>query len=70
MGLEVVVRRAGDGPAQRGGRSSLWHFPQAPRIERGDIVELQDGTRVYVTEYSRDLGHGAPAVLNIDGFRV
>ena len=41
-----------------------------PRIERGDIVELQDGTRVYVTEYSRDLGHGAPAVLNIDGFRV
>lgn len=40
------------------------------RIERGDIVELVDGSRVYVTDYTRDLGLGAPAVLQIQGFRA
>jgi hypothetical protein len=38
------------------------------RIERGDIIELRNGTRIYVTEYSRDLSHGAPALLEINGF--
>lgn len=41
-----------------------------PRIEPGDIVELHDGTRIYVTGYTRNLTHGAPAVLELEGFRV
>lgn len=40
-----------------------------PRIERGDIISLKDGSRVYVTDYARDLSHGAPAKLDITGFR-
>lgn len=38
------------------------------RIEPGDLVEISDGTRVYVTDYSRDLSNGAPAALSIQGF--
>jgi hypothetical protein len=41
-----------------------------PRIEPGDIVELHDGTRLYVTSYSRDLTRGAAATLDIEGFRA
>lgn len=40
------------------------------RVERGDIIELSDGSRLYVTDYSRDLSHGAAALLNVHGFRV
>lgn len=40
-----------------------------PRVERGDIIALKDGSRVYVTDYARDLSHGAPAKLDITGFR-
>jgi hypothetical protein len=40
------------------------------RIEEGDIIELRDGSRIYVTGYRRDLSHGAPAVLQIDGFGI
>ncbi len=40
------------------------------RIERGDIVQLRDGSRVYVTDFNRDLSIGAPAVLNVSGFRA
>jgi hypothetical protein len=40
-----------------------------PRIERGDIIALKDGSRVYVTDYARDLSIGAPATLDITGFR-
>lgn len=40
-----------------------------PRIERGDIISLKDGSRIYVTDYSRDLSHGSPATLDISGFR-
>lgn len=40
-----------------------------PRIERGDIISLKDGSRVYVMDYARDLSHGAPATLEITGFR-
>jgi len=39
-----------------------------PRIEPGDIIGLPDGTRLYVTGYRRNLTHGAPAVLELDGF--
>ena len=41
-----------------------------PRIENGDIIQLQDGTRIYVTGYRRDLSPGAPAVLEIQGFQA
>ena len=41
-----------------------------PRIEPGDILELHDGTRIYVTDYTRDLSHGAPALLELQGFRA
>lgn len=40
------------------------------RIERGDIIQLVDGSRVYVTDYARDLSSGAPAVLQVSGFRA
>jgi len=41
-----------------------------PLIEKGDILRLPDGSRLYVVDYSRDLSHGAPAVLSVKGFRV
>lgn len=41
-----------------------------PRIEPGDIIELNDGSRLYVTDYSRDLTRGAAAVLDVQGFRI
>lgn len=41
-----------------------------PAIERGDILQLPDGSRLYVNDFSRDLAHGAPAVLSVKGFRV
>jgi hypothetical protein len=41
-----------------------------PRIEPGDIVQLPDGSKVYVTDYHRDLSPGAPAVLDLQGFQV
>lgn len=41
-----------------------------PRIEPGDIVQLPDGSRIYVTSYTRDLSRGAPAVLDLEGFRA
>lgn len=40
------------------------------RVQPGDILGLPDGTRLYVTGYSRDLTHGAPAVLSVQGFQV
>lgn len=41
-----------------------------PPLERGDILQLPDGSRIYVTGYSRDLSRGAPALLSVKGFRV
>lgn len=41
-----------------------------PRIEVGDILQLPDQSRVYVLGYKRDLTPGAPAILDIEGFRV
>jgi len=40
-----------------------------PRIEPGDIVELPDTSRVFVTDYERQLTRGTPALLTIRGFR-
>lgn len=41
-----------------------------PRVEPGDILQLPDGSRLYVTNYRRDLSHGSPALLDVEGFRV
>lgn len=41
-----------------------------PRIEPGDLLAMPDGTRFYVTGYSRDLSPGAAAVLQVDGFQI
>jgi hypothetical protein len=41
-----------------------------PRIQEGDILALPDGSRLYVTDYSRDLSYGAPAMLDVQGFAV
>lgn len=41
-----------------------------PRVEPGDILELPDQSRLYVTNYRRDLSPGSPAVLEVEGFRV
>lgn len=41
-----------------------------PRVEPGDILQLPDASRLYVTGYRRDLSPGAPAVLEIEGFRA
>jgi hypothetical protein len=41
-----------------------------PRIEPGDILQLSDGSRLYVTGYTRDLTRGAAALLDVQGFKV
>ena len=41
-----------------------------PRIEPGDILGLPGGDRLFVTDYSRDLGRGSAAVLSVQGFRA
>jgi hypothetical protein len=41
-----------------------------PRIEPGDIIELFDGSRLYVVDYTRDLTSGSPATLEVSGFRA
>jgi hypothetical protein len=41
-----------------------------PRIEPGDILQLPDASRLYVTGYRRDLSPGAAAVLEIEGLRA
>jgi len=41
-----------------------------PRIEPGDIVELYDGSRLYVLDYKRNLSSGSTNVLELTGFRA
>lgn len=41
-----------------------------PRIEPGDIVQLFDGSRIYVTDYQRTLTFGTSAVLDLVGFQA
>lgn len=40
-----------------------------PALERGDILQLPDGSRLYVLTYSRDLTRGSAAMLSVQGFR-
>jgi hypothetical protein len=41
-----------------------------PRIEPGDLLQLPDGSRLYVTGYRRMLHRDAPAVLEVEGFQA
>ncbi|MNG09144.1 hypothetical protein D3C84_925480 [compost metagenome] len=41
-----------------------------PALERGDILQLPDGSRLYVLSFSRDLTRGSAAMLSVQGFRV
>ena len=41
-----------------------------PRIEVGDILQLPDNSRLFVTGYSRDLSRGSAATLDVQGFRT
>ena len=41
-----------------------------PALERGDILQLPDGSRLYVLTFSRDLTRGSAAMLSVQGFRV
>jgi hypothetical protein len=41
-----------------------------PRIEPGDILELPDTSRLYVTDYDRTLTRGSESTLKVSGFRV
>lgn len=40
------------------------------RVQVGDILELPDETRVFVTGFDRNLSHGAPATLQVQGFQI
>ena len=40
-----------------------------PALERGDILLLPDGSRLYVLTFSRDLTRGSAAMLSVQGFR-
>jgi hypothetical protein len=41
-----------------------------PSIERGDILEMPDSSRFYVTDYSRETGRGKPHTFSVTGFRI
>lgn len=41
-----------------------------PRIEKGDIIELADGSRLWVEDYRRDCTSGTSATLEVQGFRA
>ena len=41
-----------------------------PRIEKGDIIEFEDGSRLLVQTFSNDYSRGALATMQINGFRV
>lgn len=49
-----------------------WNFDMIdiPQLEPGDLLQLPDNSRLYVTGFSRDLSRGAPANLSVTGFRV
>ena len=40
------------------------------RVQVGDILELPDETRLFVTGFDRNLSHGAPATLQVQGFQI
>jgi aryl-phospho-beta-D-glucosidase BglC (GH1 family) len=39
-----------------------------PRIEYGDILKFPDGSRIYVTDYTRPLGRESDVTLQVKGF--
>lgn len=41
-----------------------------PRIERGDILEFEDGSRLLVDDFTNDYTRGSAAVMEVSGFRV
>ena len=41
-----------------------------PRIEKGDIVEFDDGSRLMVQSFSNDYSRGSRATMQINGCRV
>lgn len=65
---EVAVREL----LHRIAASNRWDAVIAddPRIEIGDIIELPDTSRLYVTDYQRDLSRGAKSELKVSGFRA
>lgn len=40
------------------------------RVQVGDIIELPDETRLFVTGFDRNLTHGASATLQVQGFQI
>jgi hypothetical protein len=65
---EVCVREL----LYRTAEANLWNITMIDdwRIEIGDILELSDSSRLYVTGYDRDLTRGSANILNVQGFRV
>jgi hypothetical protein len=41
-----------------------------PRIEFGDILQFDDGSQLYVEDFSRSLERGSQAVLDVQGFLI
>lgn len=41
-----------------------------PSIERGDIIEMPDTSRLYVLDYRRSIKRGQSHLLRVEGFRV
>jgi hypothetical protein len=64
---EVVVREL----LHRIAKSNRWDtvIVDDPRIEPGDIIELPDTSRLFVTGYQRDLTRGSESELKVSGFR-
>lgn len=65
---EVCVREL----LYRTAEANLWSVTIMDdwRIEIGDIIELSDNSRLYVTGYNRNLTRGTPHTLDVEGFRV
>jgi hypothetical protein len=41
-----------------------------PRIEYGDLLEFPDGSQLFVEDFTRSLGRGSEATIDISGFLV
>lgn len=41
-----------------------------PRIEVGDILQFEDGSRMLVSGFNNDFSRGADAVISVDGFLI
>lgn len=65
---EVCVREL----LYRTAEANLWNVTMMDdwRIEIGDIIQLSDNSRLYVTGYNRNLTRGSASTLDVQGFRV